>query len=383
MQGRGKPTSRCRILMLSLVYLYCLLLWHGASAASTAANQFPSLEDSADMVRLSRLVYHFNHEDKDYCKTYTNDDHGYSCEWYEHYAWVGTKVMLATNSRKGLIVVAFAGTDDIRSSLEDVNLAMTSFGNNGTVALSDPGIQIHAGFNNAVFSHGIWEDIYTRVRDLLQEHPSYKIWTTGHSLGAANAVLTATALAIEGYSAVSVTVGCPRIGNSMWRDYFDSTNSLEDRLSIWRLVLAWDLIPRLPDFHFYHIGHTIQLWSEKHGSAKYAPDTVEGTPAMVFLLVGCFSLFCFCLIHPFLTHRGPFVAIDRWIFLAYYQHYGDEAKGYAGVDASWAIKPHVMPSAMTYHFIWHYVSAIEEVEDQGLWVTDFKTIGYEMDAMDS
>ena len=42
-----------------------------------------------------------------------------------------------------------------------------------------------------------------------------------------------------------------------------------------------------------------------------------------------------------------------------------------------------MPSAMTYHFIWHYVSAIEEVEDQGLWVTDFKTIGYEMDAMDS
>jgi len=329
--------------MLSLVYLYCLLLWHGASAASTAANQFPSLEDSADMVRLSRLVYHFNHEDKDYCKTYTNDDHGYSCEWYEHYTWVGTKVMLATNSRKGLIVVAFAGTDDIRSSLEDVNLAMTSFGNNGTVALPDPGIQIHAGFNNAVFSHGIWEDICTRVRDLLQEHPSYKIWTTGHSLGAANAVLTATALAIEGYSAVSVTVGCPRIGNSMWRDYFDSTNSLEDRLSIWRLVLAWDLIPRLPDFHFYHIGHTIQLWSEKHGSGKYAPDTVE----------------------------------------AYYQHYGDEAKGYAGVDASWAIKPHVMPSAMTYHFIWHYVSAIEEVEDQGLWVTDFKTIGYEMDAMDS
>jgi hypothetical protein len=339
----------CNVLLLALQSLFLPTAssqnaFHDKNEADEA-NKFPTIQDSVDMARLSHLAYHFNHEDGTYCDTYSSED-GYNCEWYHHNTEVGTKVLLMTNPRKRFIVIVFAGTDDLRTSLEDANIARKPFGNNSTIELFDSEVLVHAGFDNAVFSHGLWEEIFNRVQLLSRRHPFYKLFTTGHSLGAANSILTATALAIKGYHVTSINFGCPQTGNKKWRDYFNSTSPLKGKLSIWRIVLGWDLVARLPDC-FYHVGHTIQLWSEDHKRYdKYLPNLVE----------------------------------------AYYQHYGNEEKGYASAPPGWYAKSHEwMPGAMLYHFIGKYVKALEGLAELDLWVDSFKAlnpIGYDDDQYD-
>jgi len=176
---------------------------------------------------------------------------------------LGTQVLLVKNKKERYIAVVFAGTDNLRTSLEDANILTKPFGNNSTVRLyddTDPRykkVKVHGGFNNAVFTNKMWEQIYEQTQHLLEQNPSYRLWTTGHSLGAANAMLTATAFASLNHDrkVLSVNFGCPQTGNSYWREYFNATSPLTDNLGIWRVVLAWDLVARLPEFFYrkhYH-----------------------------------------------------------------------------------------------------------------------------------
>jgi hypothetical protein len=309
------------------------------------ANKFPSLQDSVEMARLSKLVYHFKHEEDDYCANFSNSD-GVQCEWYFHNMKLGTQVLLVSNHRQRYFAVVFAGTDDLRTSLEDVDICKIPFGNNSTISLDDPRIKVHAGFDNAVFSDGLWEEISSRLLRLTRRHPLYRIWTTGHSLGAANSVMTATALASKGYHVTALNFGCPQTGNKAWHNYFNTTSPVKNRLAIWRVVLGWDLVARLPEF-FYHAGHTIQLWSEDHQKYdKHNPNLVE----------------------------------------AYYEHYGEAKLGYAGVPTGWSSKPYAwMPGALTYHFIAKYVEDMEHLAEMNIWVDSFKAlqpVGYDDDIYD-
>ena len=313
------------------------------------ANRFPSIADALEMARLSKLVYHFRHEDDDYCSSYkSSEEAGLVCEWYYHNHFLGTQVLIVTNRLKRYIAVVFAGTDDIRTSLEDVNIAQKPFGNNSTITLPDKSVKVHAGFDNAVFKHGVWDAIHERLQVLFKTHPMARIFTAGHSLGAANSVLVATALALEGHQVTSINFGCPKTGNDMWRQYHNKESPLKDRLSIWRIVLGWDLIPRVPDF-FYHVGHTIQIWGkeDKQETSKHS------------------------------------IKVD-----AYFEHYGDADLHYACVPSGWDSKPHIFPpGAMMYHFVTKYVNHMQELHDTKLWVKSFqkveiKPISYDDDIYD-
>lgn len=240
------------------------------------SEQFPTLAEAVEMSKLSSLVYSFKGQEEDYCSSFSNEE-GIQCHWYFHDAILGTQVMIASNPKKKYMAVVFAGTDDLRTSLQDMDVAKKAFGDNSTVQLHHhPDVKVHQGFDNAVFSEGVYSQVEKRIRWLRIRHPFYKLYTTGHSLGAADSILTATALAQHGgYSVVSINFGCPKTGNREWRDYLNETSALNSKLGIWRIVLGWDLVARLPEF-FDHVGHTIQLWSEDH--YKYnedEPDLVE------------------------------------------------------------------------------------------------------------
>jgi len=214
------------------------------------------------MSRLSALVYEFKDKPTDYCSNYTNE-HGIHCHWYFHDTTIGTQVMIVTSSKQQYLAVVFAGTNDLQTALEDVNIMMKPFGDDSTIILPNPNIKIHAGFNNAVFS-GVYTELERRLQDLKTQYPKYKLYTTGHSLGAADAILVAVALAEHmKYSVISINFGCPKTGNKEWGDYLNATSTLNSNLAIWRVVMGWDLVARLPTF-FYHVGHTIQLWSANH-----------------------------------------------------------------------------------------------------------------------
>ena len=56
---------------------------------------------------------------------------------------------------------------------------------------------------------------------------------------------------------------------------------------------------------------------------------------------------------------------------AYYEHYGDIQRGYAGVPTDWYVKSHAwLPSALYYHRMKKYVEFIEELEPAS-WVKHF------------
>jgi hypothetical protein len=220
--------------------------------------------------------------------------------------------------------VIFAGTDDLRTSLEDANVLTMPFGNNDTIYLPNKpdmnkrqqsSIRVHAGFNHAVFMDNIWERVYTRTKALLETNPSYNLWTAGHSLGASNSVMTAAAFATLGYKCRSVNFGCPQTGNYWWKEFFrNDTSPLKDTLGIWRVVLAWDLVARLPEL-FYHVGHTIQLDGSNTSQVR-----------------------------------------------VYYEHYGLEGV-YSGVPFGWSSKSYAfLPWALGYHHISKYVDHLEQLK---------------------
>lgn len=248
--------------------------------AKDLSTQFPSIDETLEMARLSQLVYSFRDQNETYCDSYSdNNNNNIRCHWYFHNTELGTQILLVSNKMKKYFAIVFAGTDDVRTSLEDLNIAKKPFGNNSTVKLDSPAnsnVKIHAGFNDAVFTKGIFDEAYRRLVPLRRRYPSYKkIYTTGHSLGAANAILTATGLSLLGQEVVSINFGAPRTGNDAWRDFLNTTSVLNPHLGIWRVVLGWDIVPRLPDL-FTHVGHTIQLWSANHSKYdKTSPDIVE------------------------------------------------------------------------------------------------------------
>lgn len=290
------------------------------------ADQFPSLEETLWMAKLSKIVYEFRHEDENYCNTFKLPD-GTKCEMYDHNTRLGTQVLIVSNTKKRYIAVAFAGTDDIRTSLEDAHVTQKPFGNNSTITLPDKSVRVHSGFNNAIFLRGVWTLIASTIKRLVAAHPHFRVYSTGHSLGGANSVLSAVALSLEGHKVKSISFGCPQTGNKFWSEFVSKTTPMKNELAIWRVVLGWDLIPRLPDF-FFHAGHTIQLWK----------NTTNATNVE-----------------------------------SYFEHYGSEALNYAGAPPGWSAKPHFIgPEALTSHFMTKYIDHLEELNSLDKWVHDFK-----------
>jgi predicted lipase len=106
-------------------------------------------------------------------------------------------------------------------------------------AAAPGGIWLHNGFYNYVFNKTKdttdqtefrkYDEVLEDVKSLMADHPGYKLYVTGHSLGAALASLVAFYLACEDDIPKPVTClnfASPRIGDPGFRD---AVRSLEER----------------------------------------------------------------------------------------------------------------------------------------------------------
>lgn len=325
-------------LALFLTVAVCYLSWlHRVNAAKVHfADTLPTLQETQEMSTLSSLVYKFRYRQNYTCDNFPdhrdNTTKDINCHFYLHDESLGTQVLLVSNDVLKYVTVVFAGTDDIRTSLQDADIFTKPFGNNDTIYLKDPNIRVHAGFNNAVFTDNIWNQVYNQTKLLWKQkskhakgNNGYQLYTTGHSLGAANSMLIATAFATlpnQLPPIKCINFGGPQTGNTGWMDYFNSSSPLRDSVSIFRVVLAWDLVARLPEF-FYHVGHTVQI---------------DGKTNEVRV---------------------------------YYEHYGDESRGYAGAPTSWYSRSYAwLPSALNDHHIRKYVERMHDLNETS-WAKGF------------
>lgn len=230
---------------------------------NTHSLEFPSLEDSTEMARLSKMIYKFKHYDD--CNATDIDGNpllppDLDCHFYHHDTNQGTQVMVLSSSLNKYIGVVYAGTDDLRTTLTDTDILLKPFGpldHNGESILLPGDARVHAGFDNQVFQHGLFDVLLNITTSLVEQYPKHRLFCTGHSLGGANAILTAVAL-IQSNISTNVQVinfGCPHVGNDAWRRTIYSFSNLR----IWRFVHGWDVVPRLPEYPFTHVGHTLQM----------------------------------------------------------------------------------------------------------------------------
>jgi len=141
------------------------------------------------------------------------------------------------------IVVAFRGSHDIRNYIIDLeSIVLTPYKNM-------TGIEVGDGFYKE------WNDLLPQVvpvvQDLVNENPTYDVWVTGHSLGAAVSILCAVELAEQKIANISVyNYGLPRVGNQAFSEYY---NSLVPQT--YRVVNGHDIVPHIPfeSMGFYQV----------------------------------------------------------------------------------------------------------------------------------
>ena len=100
--------------------------------------------------------------------------------------------------------------------------------------------QVHRGFLH--YYQSLEKIIRAAVQEMVQQYPSYKIWSTGHSLGGAAATIAVISLRDIAKPPINlVTFGCPRVGNYDMTEYFQTLTSCSIRVTHNK-----DIVPHLP-----------------------------------------------------------------------------------------------------------------------------------------
>lgn len=159
------------------------------------------------------------------------------------------------------IVVSFRGSSNIPNWISNLNFPKEA------KYPKCNGCKVHRGFYHAWDS--VRERVVAEVRRLHKIQPTAQIFVTGHSLGAALAVLCAAELGASkqslGFPIEGVyTYGEPRVGNQAFHDFYNTGTKVSWRITHWK-----DPVPTLPPaaLGFHHISTEI-FYDKKSTSYK-------------------------------------------------------------------------------------------------------------------
>ncbi|KAK1566092.1 lipase [Colletotrichum navitas] len=163
-----------------------------------------------------------------------------------------------------MIVVAFRGTSGSGDWMNNIKADLV-----GSDLCS--GCKVHNGFQDTWST--VEQFVMAVVPGLRGNYPDYTVVTTGHSLGAALATLSAAHLRQKtGIPVDSYLYGSPRIGNEEFVEFFNGLPGQTFRVTHWD-----DPVPRLPghDLGYYHVD--TEYWLSLGGAEKvdYRPEDVK------------------------------------------------------------------------------------------------------------
>ena len=149
---------------------------------------------------------------------------GYKLTTYGELPGYGVGYFLATNDKLKQQILAIRGTSNIENAMVDVAINLLPNKHTGT--------KLHQGFALSA------DLIYDRIKnDLIK---SYRINTTGHSLGGATALILAMYIDTAGFHAAKViTFGQPKVTNIAGSKKYS-------HLDVTRVVMPKDMVPLVP-----------------------------------------------------------------------------------------------------------------------------------------
>ncbi|CAG8567938.1 8311_t:CDS:2 [Funneliformis mosseae] len=158
---------------------------------------------------------------------------------------------VAINDEKKAIIVAYSGTTDDPSLLLDYKIVQVPY------SPSVPNAMVHSGF--MIFYHATKEGITSLTKNLVKEYPSYKVITTGHSLGGVLATFQTLDLigtpGLNPSNLFTYTYGEPRSGNKEFAQFI-----MNSGYKFFRLVDKGDIIPHLPPNYTHYTHYGPEFW---------------------------------------------------------------------------------------------------------------------------
>jgi hypothetical protein len=173
------------------------------------------------------------------------------------------------DKQDGVCWVAFRGTQTPEDIMCD---AYTFQSHSRSLCDARPetsSVRVHSGFSLQ------YQSLRPKVDKFVAEHvstnlrhsKSTRVYVTGHSLGAALAMLYATGLKagaadVRGVEAVECfALGCPRVGNRAFAKFVERLTRAEEpmRFRVRRLVLGRDPVTDIPCIGYVHAGEAIRI----------------------------------------------------------------------------------------------------------------------------
>ena len=161
--------------------------------------------------------------------------------YLKFFSKVSTQCFIASNDQ--FAIVAFRGSEGWKLNEPfDPRRTLADWTTDFDIRLADwfRGGRVHRGFKDAL--EEVWPEMFPYMEKLADQ--GCKIWVTGHSLGAALAILAADRFQdVQGV----YTFGSPRVGDRNFQENF--------KLQAYRVVNGEDLVSRVPPPAVYrHVG---------------------------------------------------------------------------------------------------------------------------------
>lgn len=133
------------------------------------------------------------------------------------------------------------------------------------------GCQAEYGFYDSWMS--VKDVVVGTVKTAVSIFPDYKLVSTGHSLGAAVAVLAGAYLRDDGYAVDIYTYGCPRVFNANGSNYVTAQEG-----GNYRVTHLDDPVPRLPPMFLGYTHVSPEYWlSNGTSTTNYYPISVSAS----------------------------------------------------------------------------------------------------------
>jgi predicted lipase len=162
------------------------------------------------------------------------------------------QVGITVNDDDKRICIVFRGSESKKDWYYDLQIFKHNLIDN---------VWVHSGFYKQLHENGVYNQVLSEVKLLVETYPDYSVYVTGHSLGAALATLCGYSLSCEIENQVTiVSFASPRVGNAEWKNVFDK----QKNLTHYRVTNDRDIVTAFPMYKYYHVGKTVRLFEDSY-----------------------------------------------------------------------------------------------------------------------
>lgn len=166
--------------------------------------------------------------------------------------------VIGENPHKKRYTLVFRGSESIWDWLYDLMVIKTTIFSN---------VSVHRGFYKQLMYNQTYYKISQYMQVLIDRHPDWSWYISGHSLGAALATLSgflySRQFPTQKFTVVSLA--SPRVGNSHFRDQFNNQPNLRH----FRVCNYRDCVTAMPMFWYCHVGRNLYFDTKKNSWFDY------------------------------------------------------------------------------------------------------------------